>query len=192
MMPKKPNPRHHREHHQPNPVPDIRDPAARITALKTPPRQLKRDDGTQEVPMTEPTIALTVLVLELDATAAQLSKRLADEVLTDDLGRLAIDRDRTRELIAERHAAQQASRDRERERRAEAIRRGNPILDRVWAVQASQQRIDADGDLSKSAHAAMLQGDYEARTERSDQRMDEYLSGRDGVLTQHRHTPRKA
>src|SRR6516164_7421860 len=89
---------------------------------------------------TEPLVPLTHLALEIDITATDLAAQLAHQVLTDDLGRLAIDRRVARDMISAHQAQQRALADRQaKEAERQAIEQ-----QRAQAQEAAQARARAE------------------------------------------------
>jgi hypothetical protein len=155
------------------------DVAAKIAAAKTaaaakrkrtpPPRQEGQTIMKQPQPISspspaEPTPSLTQLVslshlaLDLDTTAAELSARLADNVLLDDLHRAAIDRDTARALIIEHQDKLAAEATRAHE--ADAAFRQHlaaiqaPTFARIAAIQAGQAKLREQGLIDGTTPAA--------------------------------------
>src|SRR5262249_48673671 len=85
-----------------------------------------------------PTVPLTVLALELGTTADVLAAKFRDDVTLDDIGIRCVSADTARQFLADHRAARQEAHDREAARREEARRRGNPLQDRVKALQIAQ------------------------------------------------------
>lgn len=94
----------------------------------------------------ESLIALSELVAEgfgagsIDALADRLGD---DVVLLDDIGRRCTTRATARQLFAERAAERAQQQAREQQRREELAAQGNPVRDRVRALQQAH----ADGSL---------------------------------------------
>jgi len=164
------------------PIPSNPTAAQKIAAITSKPRRSGDNDTQGEKTMNDPLIPLSHLALDVGATAAELATRLADEVLTDDLGRLAIDRDRARQLIAEHQTKLAASAAAERER-AEMFRANinaglEPTRRRVKALQEHQAALRASGewDDAMSAYEVMCVGDHGARLTAAGDRFDQMLS----------------
>jgi len=111
-------------------------------------------------------VPLSVLALEVDASADQLAVRFAAETLVDDLGRVCVDRPTAAALIAEHQAhqraaaaaAEQAERDRATQPAAAAAREAE---DRAAAAREARQReiLAADPDLDALTLMRMTSGD---------------------------------
>ena len=99
------------------PIPPAVDPATKFATVQASSRHKTRDTGKQgETMNNDLLIPISVLALDVGATGAELARRLADEVLVDDVGRLCVDRDTARALIAEHQARVAASAAAQRDR----------------------------------------------------------------------------
>ena len=129
-------------------------------------------------------VPLSVLALDTGTTAAALAHRLADQVLVDDLGRLAIDRDRARELIVEHQRAQAAwaaaQRDRDQAHRAGIAAQSDALHERVKAIQNQQAAMYANGSIAADtpALAVMCGSDKQTALDVAGYRTEQYLKGR--------------
>jgi hypothetical protein len=128
-------------------------------------------------------IPLSHLALDAGATADELARRYADVVLTDDLGRVCIDREIARELIAVHQArvAAQAAAERERAERDRANIAGQlgPLRARVQALKARAEKMHRVGHSDMSAYEMMCANDEQDRLDGTPSyKMDNLMAGR--------------
>jgi hypothetical protein len=138
----------------------------------------------------ESLVPLSVLALDLFATADQLAAQHGDQTLVDDLGRVCVDRDTARDLITQHRAQLQAQADLDaaqaEQQRVEAERLAAQYAanDRARQARAQRQRELLRDDPSLSALEVMLalDNDPDERTP-AGRRFDElYQAERQGNL----------
>ena len=132
--------------------------------------------------MTDLTIPLSHLALDVGISADELARRFADVVLADDLGRPSIDRPIARDLITAHRVkvAAQAAAERERDEahRAALTAQSDAIHARVKAIADRQAAQRADGIIAPDATAAavMCGSGKAAALDRAGRRFDELLA----------------
>jgi hypothetical protein len=129
----------------------------------------------------EQLVPLSHLALEVGADPARLARQFADTVLTDDLGRLCVDRDQARQVIAEHNARAAQRRLRSDTLRAGMAKHLAPVRNRVRALREHQELLRARGllDNDMTAIEAMCAGDEQERLDGApSRRMDAWLAGR--------------
>ena len=165
------------------PIPPAVDPATKFATVQASSRHKTRDTGKQgETMNNDLLIPISVLALDVGATGAELARRLADEVLVDDVGRLCVDRDTARALIAEHQARVAASaaaqRDRDQAYRDAIAAQSQPTHARIKALQDHQGALRATGqwDPDMSAFEVMCVGHHASRLDDAGHKFDEMLS----------------
>ena len=125
--------------------------------------------------MTEPLVPLVVLALELRTDVDILVRRFAGDILVDGAGLRAVPASRCREYLAKVYAeARQIHQDALRvatERQAA----GNPLRDRVKAIQARQAQLGEATD--GAALGRMMAADLDARLDRAARDRAELAAG---------------
>jgi hypothetical protein len=149
----------------------------------------------------ETLIPLSHLALDLDTTTTDLAAQLADQVLTDDLGRLAIDRSTARDMIALHQAQQRALADRQAEEAARhaveqqrAQRQQAAEAKAREAREARQRQLRQDNPGLTALELMMLDdSDPSGRRSAAGRRFDELINAqnRGDAGTFHRISPQQ-
>jgi hypothetical protein len=130
-------------------------------------------------------IPVTHVALEIGADADQLADQLAAQTLTDDIGRVCLDKDTARRVIADHQAAQAAAAAAQHEREeafhdemARLNAEYNPRA-RVAAIGAYQDRLKAEGLLAEGTPplAVLAGADHQDRMDRSGRRLEQFMRG---------------
>ncbi|BBY01045.1 hypothetical protein [Mycobacterium seoulense] len=127
-------------------------------------------------------IPLSVLALDTGTTAAELERRHADRTLPDHLGRVCVDAELARELIAAERARVEGHaqyRRQARQTQREKVAATHPRR-RVKAITEHQAQLREKGliDADMSAFAVMGSGDTQASLDGyASRRMDAWLRG---------------
>ncbi len=125
----------------------------------------------------------------LEARQSNLNRQLAEHVRFDDIGIAHIPRQIAREMFTQRNQERAEAQACQAARAAERAAEGNPLHERLKAIEARQERLRTAGiiDDNLTAFALMTAGEHQARMEAKGRHLDEMMrSGRDGTLTMHR------
>jgi hypothetical protein len=105
-------------------------------------------------------VPLTLIALEVGATADALAARFGDAVTIDGIGLRSVSADAARQFLTDHRASLQKARDLEAARREEAQRQPHPTRDRVRGLMAKQRPISGtDGP----AYSRLMADEHAAR-----------------------------
>jgi hypothetical protein len=118
-------------------------------------------------------VPLGIIAFELGLGTRDLERRCNGAVTRDPYGIRCIPGDLVRELIAERDAKLDARRA-EHQRHQDALAaQGNPIRERVRAIQATQRPVEGN-DMAAMALAVVMSDHYTQRLDEAGERWDSY------------------